>query len=147
MKSIAKPLSGILLIVIVLFSCETDPVVYSDDLPIPVIYGILDNKDTVHYIRIGKTFGAKTDPAVSALVYDSVSFDHVDVSVWITFPWDTIGFYPDVYETVEVPKDSGFFHNPDQKLYKFIYDFKYPIFFMGRVHVRAEIGGLAPALA
>jgi len=106
------------LIAVLIFSsvaCETDPVIYLDQPPIPVIYGIFNNNDTVHYLKVGKSFGAENDPLVSAQVYDSLFFNDLEVKVQVTVD----GRNREIELVEDIPKEAGLFHFPGQRLYRF----------------------------
>ncbi len=147
MRFLCKLIAGILLSSILFCACETDPVIYIDGPAVPVIYGIFDNFDTVHYLKVGKTFGAGKDPLLSANIYDSIYFEDIEVEVKITNPWNTTVEELDVTEVSDIPKDEGAFSFPGQVLYQFNYDFKYPLRFFGKVIVTAKVPDLAVARA
>ena len=100
-------------------ACETDPVIYDDHPPKPVIYGIFNKDDTYHYLKVGKSFGAEKDPLISAQVYDSLFFTDLEVNVYRT-RGDTPVSEPYVLEAIDsIPKEAGLFHFPGQRLYRF----------------------------
>ncbi len=147
MRLLFRAATPFLVILCVLACCETDPVMYIDTAPIPVIYGIFDSKDTVHYLKVGRIFGAGGDPAKSASIYDSIYFDNQEVSVRITKWWDTVSINLDVERVDDIPKDDGIFSSPAQALYRFNYDFQYPHRFFGKVWVEVNVPDLKPARA
>ncbi len=106
-------LAGILIFFCV--ACETDPVIYVDHSPLPVIFGVFNKYDTLHYLKVGRSFGAEKDPLVSAQVYDSLFFDERDVTVRITVD----GISKKLVLVDNIPKEAGLFHFPGQRLYSF----------------------------
>jgi len=81
MKVCLHIITGI--IFLALFACETDPVIYLEQRPVPVIFGVFNNNDTLHYIKVGKTFGAGTDPRTSAQKYDSLYFEEMESKIQV----------------------------------------------------------------
>ena len=63
-----------LLTLVICVACETDPLIYNDSEPLPVIYGIFDKNDTIHYLKVGKSFGAVHNPLETSVLYDSLFF-------------------------------------------------------------------------
>ena len=112
----------------------------------PVIYGIFNNQDTVHYLKVGRTFGADQDPLQSAGVFDSIFFNEMDVSVRLIHSRDTIGVSLDLERVENIPKDEGIFSFPGQALYKFNYNFPNRKF-NRKVRVEVKVPNLKPARA
>jgi hypothetical protein len=109
-----------------------------DHPPMPVIYGVFNNIDTVHYIRVGKTFGAATDPRISARLYDSLYFDEMESKVKVF-----VDRTPYKLELVDdIPKEPGLFHSPDQRLYRFQTQKFYR---WSNIEIRVDIQGLPEA--
>ncbi len=116
-----------------LAACETDPDIYIDSAPQPVIFGVINASDTVHYLKIGRTFGAHSDPRESVGIWDSLYFPDVQVEV-------NSGRVV-VERITNIPKDSGLFLAPDQVLFRFVHNNP------GRVSLKVSIPGLADATA
>lgn len=110
---------GILSVFLFCSACETDPVIYIDSQAIPVIYGIFDKQDSIHYLKIGRSFGALHDPMESAQVYDSLFFKDMEVEVMMTSQGNPVGYPVQLEKVTEIPKDAGIFHFPGQELYRF----------------------------
>ena len=102
-------------------SCETDPVVWIDSGSKPVVFGMFDRFDSIHYLKVGRSFGALTDPYQSSKIWDSIYPDTAEVIVNI---YDD---YKRKYTTLKaepvynIPKEVGNFYNPGQVLYRFDY--------------------------
>ncbi|HBB91368.1 MAG: hypothetical protein A2X22_09870 [Bacteroidetes bacterium GWF2_49_14] len=63
-------------------SCTEDPTIQLANFKSqPVIYGIIDSNDTVHYIRVARVFSGLQPPFETAQIRDSLRFDSVKVSV------------------------------------------------------------------
>jgi hypothetical protein len=109
-----------LLLMGIFISCEKDFSVISDNSePFPVVYGLLDIADSVHYIKIYKSY--LTDGNAYDLTKDIHKYSYIDsIDVYLIeynlqgdilrkIPFDT---------TTSIPKDSGLFGYPVQILYK-----------------------------
>ena len=128
-----RRLIHITLLSALLAACETDPDIYIDSAPQPVIFGVINASDSVHYLKVGRTFGARSNPRESVGIFDSLYFPEVQVEV-------NSGRVV-VERVTDIPKDSGLFLAPDQVLYRFAYLHPY------RVEVKVKIPGLPEARA
>lgn len=85
---------------------------------IPVIFGLLDATDTVHFIKITRTFSGSNNAIDVALIEDSSYFDQVDCTVeevlmnQVTRTWT-------LKDTIIANKEPGAFYSPSQKCYYF----------------------------
>lgn len=112
-------LSFILLLgMIGISSCSTDVDVIGDWEETMVVYGLLNQNDSVHYIRVSKAFLGEENALVMAQEYDSLyygsqlelSLERVkggNVLETITLQRDTT-----------IPLEEGVFSSPNQVLYK-----------------------------
>ena len=101
-----------------LISCEDTPDISIEGRPVPIIYGVFDKLDYVHYIKIGKTFQANENPMSSAVVCDSLYFDDPEVRVILTDYYERATVI-EPYLVKEIPKDEGMFNFPGQVIYRF----------------------------
>ncbi len=112
-----RGLAGIL--IIFYFGCETDPIISIPSKPIPVVYAIFDDSDSIHQILIEKSFGAQYNPLTVANIYDSLFFDDLEVIVAFkpnfTSPWQNLP----INKENGLQKDSGYFHSPQNEYYYF----------------------------
>ena len=110
-----------------LVSCETDFDTTAKYKDITVVYGIIDQKTPVQYIKINKAFLSETDVLTYATDPDSNLYLH-DLEVWIeewTAGGDSVRKY-DLSDTTIVYgpdgsslyKEPGLFYNTEQVLYK-----------------------------
>ncbi len=99
--------------------CETNPIISIPSKPIPVVYAIFDDSDSIHQILIEKSFSAQYSPLTEAKIYDSLFFDVLEVTVayksFFTRPWQNLT----VYKEHGLQKDSGYFHSPQNEYYYF----------------------------
>jgi len=111
----------ILIIVLIVsnFSCKTDFDINAKWKDITVVYGLLSQNDTVHYVKINKAFLGNANALTMAQNADSASYGN-NLQVWVeewlnnsqTNSWnlDTTTIYN---------KESGTFYAPKQVIYKF----------------------------
>ncbi|MEO9256760.1 MAG: WD40 repeat domain-containing protein [Crocinitomicaceae bacterium] len=120
MKKIIVSTSLFFLSLIAFWSCKTDFSVNGSYKITPIVYGLLDQNDSIHYIRITKTFLGDGNALDFAKVADSSYFTKVAAKITeviggsVTRSWilrDTILHNKDV---------NGAFFAPDQKLYYFV---------------------------
>jgi hypothetical protein len=74
---------------ILLFSCETDFETTAEWKDITVVYGLLDQRDSVQYLKINKAFLGEGDVMVFAKENDSINYDP-PLNVWLE-EWDANG--------------------------------------------------------
>ncbi len=117
----------ILLVLILLFqvfvSCDHELEITSDREDSILIYGLFNLRDTIQYIRIGKSFQTSTD--ISALdaakktdsIYPDPNKLIVELEVWKN---DQLIEGPFILERLpNCPKDTGFFANTGNLVYQF----------------------------
>lgn len=103
-----------------LFSCKTDI-----DLIVPrqettIIYGLLNSQDSIHYIKINKSFVGEANAFDMAKVRDSAEYTNLSATIQ---RYENGVPQPEKYslrDTTLFNKSQGIFHNPDHKLYYFI---------------------------
>lgn len=102
-----------------LFSCESGFQVYTDEFePVPVVYCFVNPADTVHYIRIGRSFSSRGDPDIYSKSADSINYEKVDIRVrLINNQGDTV-FVEAVTEHNPI-KEDGFFSTEGFSVYSF----------------------------
>ncbi len=100
-----------------LYSCKTDFDVIADYKEVAIVYGLLNQNDSVHYLRINKAFLGDGDAMLYAQVADSSSFGN-DINVVLT-EITTGGIKREiVFDTITLHnKESGDFYSPDQLFY------------------------------
>ncbi|NOZ47866.1 MAG: DUF4249 family protein [Chlorobi bacterium] len=110
-----------LLIATILFfitSCETDLQVNDEWRDNTVVYCVLNQKDTAHYVRIGRSFLGEEDAYIMASESDSIQYTEtlsVKLERWRYGELkQTINFYP----TNEINKETGDFSSENYVLYK-----------------------------
>ena len=115
-----KKIIGSLMLLTVLFSsCSEKIDLIGNFQETAVIYGLLDQADTLHYIKITRAFIGPGDAMQIAQIADSSYFDQVDATITeelngsITRTWqlkDTL---------IQDKNTNGVFYGPIQKVYYF----------------------------
>jgi hypothetical protein len=116
-----KKITGIVFISILLYSaCKTD---FNPDAKwkdITVVYGLLSQNDSIHYVKINKAFLGQGNALVFAQNPDSSTYGN-NLLVWVE-EWNngnrTNLWYLDT--TTIYNKEPGVFYYPKQVIYKFV---------------------------
>jgi hypothetical protein len=110
MKKLKLSLAALLLSIAATFfvSCETDIDVTSEWKDITIVYGLLSQNDSVHYLKINKAFLGDGNSIEYAREADSLSyFGNLDVTVTeVSENGATRTFH---FDTVTVQKEAGVF--------------------------------------
>lgn len=111
---------AILGIIITLSACETDVDINAPYEKIPVVYGLLDRGDSIHYVKITKTFAGQGNAYDFAKVPDSSYFETVEATIQQIENNSVVNTFT-LTDTILKNKDtSGVFYAPEQKVYYFI---------------------------
>ncbi|WP_027418437.1 DUF4249 family protein [Crocinitomix catalasitica] len=101
-------------------SCETEFSLNGEYVETPVIFGLLDHLDSIHYIKITKAFLGDGDNLVYAKTPDSNYFKQVDAQIVEFDDGEETGRYWDLRDTIIKTKSTdGLFYAPEQKVYIF----------------------------
>lgn len=105
-------------ILMIFNSCETDFDVTADYKEIAIVYGLLSQNDTTHYLRINKAFIGDGNALIYAGIHDSSSFGN-DISV-VLIETNMNGVQKTIqFDTSTIHnKEEGVFYAPDQLMYK-----------------------------
>jgi hypothetical protein len=122
MKSVmryVKIILGAILLMPLFFACNSKLDVNADWKDITIVYGILNQNDTVHYFKITKAFLGDGNALAYAQIPDSSYYkdslevkmeEYVDNNLQSTlFNFQTV---------ITTDKDSGIFYSPNQLLFK-----------------------------
>jgi len=100
-----------------MLSCETDFDVIGDYKEVAIVYGLLNQNDTIHYLRINKAFLGDGNALTYAQVADSSSFG-ADIIVVLTEVTPAGAKKEIVFDTVTLSnKEAGEFYSPNQLFY------------------------------
>jgi hypothetical protein len=114
-----KIIGSLMLLTILISSCNEKINLVGDFQETAVIYGLLDQADTLHYIKITRAFIGPGDAMQIAQIADSSYFDQVDATITeelngnVTRTWqlkDTL---------IQDKNTNGVFYGPIQKVYYF----------------------------
>jgi len=94
--------------------CSEDITVINPGTPIPVVYGVFDLNQTVHYVKLSKTFAGKTDPYTLALDRDQIFY--TDAQVFLSEE-SGAGRLPFYLET-DIPRSAGAFPEFPNEVYR-----------------------------
>ncbi len=114
-----KLLLVLLPVVLVLFSCKEEVDLVGEFKETAVIYGLLDQSDSVHMIKITRAFIGPGNSLQIAQVADSSYFDQVDATVTEFINDVPTGRKWTLKDTLITDKKDGVFYNPEQKVYVF----------------------------
>lgn len=115
-----------LLIALSLTACKEEIDNDGEFVETAIIYALLDQADTMHYIKITRAFGGTNNSLEVAQIPDSSYFQNLDVVVeevinnTITRSWQlgaNNNFW--IHDTILTHKLPGVFYNPEQKVYYF----------------------------
>ncbi|MFZ4547084.1 MAG: DUF4249 family protein [Bacteroidales bacterium] len=108
----------LLFLVLGLFvSCETDFKVIADYKEVAIVYGLLNQNDTIHYLRINKAFLGDGNALTYAQVADSSSFGN-DINVVLIEKPVSGAEKEIVFDKVTLyNKEAGDFYSPGQLFY------------------------------
>jgi hypothetical protein len=117
--SMKKTLFIFLVLLISIFSCKTDFEINANWKDVTVVYGLLNQNDSIHYIKINKAFLGNENALIMAQNPDSASYGN-NLEVWVE-EWkngsQSNQWYLDT--TTIYNKEAGVFYSPKQVLYKF----------------------------
>jgi hypothetical protein len=108
--------------IIMLPACKQDFDVTADYKELPVVYGLLNPSDNVHYLRIQKGYLLDSDAYPAAGVTDSIYYSDsivVQLKQLPNGPTFTLQKVDGNLETPPIPKEGGTFANTPNILYKF----------------------------
>ena len=105
-------------------SCEDDIDFAGDHVETPVLFGLLDKNDSLHYVKITRTFGGSNNALEVAQIADSSYFQDVDIKVeeWAPLPPNNVNTKVRTWvlkDTILTTKVPGAFYSPKQKVYYF----------------------------
>ena len=108
-----------LISLIVFTACDKDFSLNGTYKRTPVIFGLIDQADSVHMIRITRTYLGDGDNNEYAMIPDSNYFDQVDAKIVEYNNGNSTGRQWQLNDTVITNKESGLFYGPEQIMYTF----------------------------
>ncbi len=111
----------LLSVILSIFGCKNELDLNSEYSQSLVIYGILNLKDSFHYVRIQKSYYSEDNGIYAARFIDSICPKTEDIEIYMEELLDGEIVDGPIYleSTNEFPKDSGFFANERNLVYRF----------------------------
>lgn len=106
----------------ILSSCSTDLDINAPYKNITVVYGLLNQRDSIQYIKINKAYLGEGDALLFAQIADSNQWADADITVAQVHRVQNgtrMGTFQ-LEPTIFTNREPGVFYSPDQKLYKFV---------------------------
>ena len=107
-----------LLVFLTFTSCKETITLTNDQKETAVIYGLLDQADTIHYVKINRAYSGTNNSLVVAQVADSSYFKDVQAYIYEIKKGDTLRKWK-LRDTILDNKEPGIFYGPKQKVYYF----------------------------
>ena len=111
-------LLSFLLALLTFTSCKETITLTNDQKETAVIYGILDQADTIHIIKINRAFSGTNNSLKVAQIPDSSYFKDVQAYIYEIKKGDTLRKWK-LRDTLIDNKEPGIFYGPQQKVYYF----------------------------
>ena len=114
----------ILITLAFIVSCDNDLDIIAEWKDIPVVYGILNAQDSVHYVKLNKAFLGQGDVMSMAQEFDSLHYNQEEVGLRLIEYRIAAGQYIETKSIEMEPTDEfekpleGIFSAPDQIIYK-----------------------------
>lgn len=110
--------SSIILLLALVTSCKEDIDLRGDAQETAVVYGLLNQSDSLHFIKINRAFLSNDNSLVTAQIPDSNYFDQVEATVKEIVGGSVARTWT-LQDTIIDNKEPGVFYAPQQKLYYF----------------------------
>lgn len=108
------------LLLILLTSCNEDIIVKGDFKETAVVYGLLDQSDSVHFIKITRAFVGPGNALEISKIPDSNYFENIEVVITEELVNGSTGRTWTLFDTLVDSKETdGIFYAPEQKVYAF----------------------------
>lgn len=118
MKNYILGLFSIAVLVASLQSCNEDINITGDFEETAVVYGLIDQANSVHLIKITRAFIGPGNALEIATIPDSNYFETVESTITEKINGNTARTWT-LYDTIVAKDTDGIFYAPDQKLYAF----------------------------
>ena len=121
-------------------SCNEEIDFAGDGREIPIIYGLLNQADSIHYVKITRAFNGTNNSLEVAQIPDSSYFQNVSVVIEefsngvVTRTWN-------LNDTLLQNKEPGVFFNPEQKVYYFKTSTSNPLTTAAKYRFKATFNG------
>jgi len=99
-------------------SCKEDIDLTGDAKETAVVYGLLNQSDSVHFVKINRAFLSATNSLITAQIPDSNYFKNVEATIKEIVNGNVVRTWI-LKDTIIENKEPGVFYAPEQKLYYF----------------------------
>ncbi len=100
------------------YSCKEDIDLTGDAQETAVVYGLLNQADSVHFVKINRAFVSNDNSLITAQIPDSNYFKNVDATIKELVNGNVVRTWI-LKDTIIENKEPGVFYAPEQKLYYF----------------------------
>ncbi|MCR9173908.1 MAG: hypothetical protein NXI10_15500 [bacterium] len=120
MKSCFTILVSLVLLLLSLSACNEEVDVIGDFKETAVVYGLLDQADSVHFIKITRAFVGPGNALEISKIPDSNYFENIHVVITEELANGSAGRSWTLFDTlVDTKETNGIFYAPEQKVYAF----------------------------
>lgn len=123
-----KRIAFLFVIASVLAGCSTDLDINAPYKNVTVVYGLLNQLDSVQYVKINKAYLGAGDALVYTQIADSNEWADGDITVarvHRVLNGNRVGTF-NLEQTTFTNREPGIFYSPNQKMYKFVDNTGYP---------------------
>lgn len=99
-------------------SCKEDIDLTGDAQETAVVYGLLNQADSVHFVKINRAFISNNNSLITAQIPDSNYFANIDATIKELVNGNVVRTWT-LKDTIIDNKEPGVFYAPEQKLYYF----------------------------
>lgn len=99
-------------------SCKEDIDLTGDAQETAVVYGLLNQADSVHFVKINRAFISNDNSLITAQIPDSNYFKNIDATIKEIVNGNVVRTWT-LKDTIIDNKEPGVFYAPEQKLYYF----------------------------
>lgn len=99
-------------------SCREDIDLTGDAQETAVVYGLLNQADTVHFVKVNRAFISNDNSLITAQIPDSNYFENIDATIKEIVNGNVVRTWT-LQDTIIDNKEPGVFYAPEQKLYYF----------------------------
>ncbi len=112
----------LIILSIIVCSCETDIDVIDDSGAVPIVYFVMNQNDTAHHLRINRSYLSSNGTIPPASSDSLIIPGKLNISVEVVDNNQVTGHFP--FDPVLMQKDSGFFPNSVNGIFRGIFPIK-----------------------
>ena len=107
---------------VLFIGCSTDLDINAPYKNITVIYGLLNQRDSVQFVKINKAFLGEGDAYVFAQIRDSSEFNSEEITLKMVYKvvnGNRVASFP-LLDSIVTNREPGLFYGPEQTVYYFV---------------------------